>query len=554
MEKPWLNSYPEGVPEAISTPDYLSITQMIDACLIKYADRKAYSNMGSSITFKELDKLSMQFACFLQKTLGLTKGERVAVMLPNIIQYPVAMCGILRAGLVVVNVNPLYTPRELKHQLSDSGATCIIILDNFAATLEEIISDTNVNHIILTGVGDMLDFPKNFIVNFVLRYIKKVVPRYSFSNSISFKESLIKGNNLELETINIGYGDIAFLQYTGGTTGLSKGAMISHRNMLFNIHQSKAWQAGAFDDDDIIIAITALPLYHIFSLQSNCLAMMLDGGENILITNPRDFPGFVKELSKHKFVYITGVNTLFASLLNTPGFEDLDFSALRLSIGGGMAIQEAVSKKWEKITGQPIIQAYGLTETSPAAVVNPLEAETFTGSIGLPISSTEIRICDDNGNDIELGKPGEICIRGPQVMVGYWNNPEETKKVMFDDGWFRTGDIGRMDEKGFVFIEDRKKDMIIVSGFNVFPNEIEGVVANMEGILETAAIGMPSEKSGEAIKLFVVRNNESITEEDIINYCRKNLTPYKIPKKIVFKQELPKTNVGKILRRALRDS
>ena len=324
--------------------------------------------------------------------------------------------------------------------------------------------------------------------------------------------------------------------------------------MLFNIHQSKAWQAGAFDDDDIIIAITALPLYHIFSLQSNCLAMMLDGGENILITNPRDFPGFVKELSKHKFVYITGVNTLFASLLNTPGFEDLDFSALRLSIGGGMAIQEAVSKKWEKITGQPIIQAYGLTETSPAAVVNPLEAETFTGSIGLPISSTEIRICDDNGNDIELGKPGEICIRGPQVMVGYWNNPEETKKVMFDDGWFRTGDIGRMDEKGFVFIEDRKKDMIIVSGFNVFPNEIEGVVANMEGILETAAIGMPSEKSGEAIKLFVVRNNESITEEDIINYCRKNLTPYKIPKKIVFKQELPKTNVGKILRRALRDS
>jgi long-chain acyl-CoA synthetase len=474
-------------------------------------------------------------------------------MLPNIIQYPVAMCGILRAGLVVVNVNPLYTPRELKHQLSDSGATCIIILDNFATTLEEIISDTNINHIVLTGVGDMLDFPKNFIVNFVLRYIKKVVPRYSFSNAISFKESLIKGNNLELEAINIGHGDIAFLQYTGGTTGLSKGAMISHRNMLFNIHQSKAWQAGAFDDDDIIIAITALPLYHIFSLQSNCLAMMLDGGENILITNPRDFPGFVKELSKHKFVYITGVNTLFASLLNTPGFEDLDFSALRLSIGGGMAIQEAVSKKWEKITGQPIIQAYGLTETSPAAVVNPLEVETFTGSIGLPISSTEIRICDDNGNDIELGKPGEICIRGPQVMVGYWNNPEETKKVMFDDGWFRTGDIGRMDEKGFVFIEDRKKDMIIVSGFNVFPNEIEGVVANMEGILETAAIGMPSEKSGEAIKLFVVRNNESITEEDIINYCRKNLTPYKIPKKIVFKQELPKTNVGKILRRALRD-
>lgn len=553
MEKIWLKSYPAGMPAELPAPEFQSVRDMIEFSLREFADRPAYSNMGTTLTFADLDRLSMQFACYLQQTLDLTRGERVAIMLPNVLQYPVALCGIFRAGLVVVNVNPLYTARELRHQLSDSGAKCIIILENFADTLEEVIADTNVEHVVTTELGDLLAWPKRPITNFVLKRIKKVVPAFSLPGSVSLRRALKSEAGARLEAVELGYADIAFLQYTGGTTGLSKGAMLSHRNMVYNVHQSFAWQAGAFDDIDRIIAITALPLYHIFSLQSNCLTIMLEGGENILITDPRNLSGFVAELKRHKFAFFTGVNTLFATLLNTPGFADVDFSSLRLTIGGGMAVQEAVSRKWLEVTGQPIVQAYGLTETSPAAIVNPLGVKEFTGSIGLPIPSTEVRICDDDGNDVEAGGVGEICIRGPQVMEGYWQNVEETENVMLPDGWFRTGDIGRMDQKGYVFIEDRKKDMILVSGFNVYPNEIEGLIVEMEGVLEAAAIGVPNEKSGEVVKLFIVRSDPAVTENDVMNFCRDNLTGYKVPKQIEFRDELPKTNVGKILRRALRD-
>jgi len=509
--------------------------------------------MGTTLTYRDLDELSMQFARFLQNTLRLIKGERVAIMMPNVLQYAVVLCGAFRAGLVVVNVNPLYTPRELKHQLSDSGAKCIVILENFAHTLEEVIADTRVENVVTTRIGDLLKFPKNVLTNFVIKHVKKAVPPYSLSGSVTLPKALQAGRAGKLAEVELGYADIAFLQYTGGTTGLSKGAMLSHRNMVFNIHQAQAFEAGIWDGVERIVAITALPLYHIFSLQSNCLSIMLRGGENVLITNPRDFPGFVKEMSHHKFGYLTGVNTLFNGLLNTPGFSDLDFSSLRLCVGGGMAVQEAVAKKWKAVTGRTIIQGYGLTETSPTAIVVPLHTEEFTGTIGLPVPSTEVRICDDDGKDVPLGELGEICIRGPQVMEGYWSKPEETAKVMFPGGWFRTGDIGRMDEGGFTYIEDRKKDMILVSGFNVYPNEIEGVVVEMDGVLEAAAIGLPDEKSGEIVKLFVVKKDDSVTTEDIIDYCRENLTGYKVPKQIEFRDELPKTNVGKILRRALRD-
>ena len=554
MKKPWLSSYPEGVPENIAKPPFTSLTDMIESCLAKYSERNAYSNMGASITFGQLDQMSYSFACYLQNDLKLEKGDRVAIMLPNINQYPVALCGILRAGLVVVNVNPLYTPRELRHQLSDSGAKTILILENFADVLSEVIEDTNIEQVILTKMGDMLSFPKNHLVNFVLKYIKKMIPEYSLKKLVSFSDVLNQHEHSKLEKIEIKLDDIAFLQYTGGTTGLSKGAMITHKNMLYNLYQSKVWRSDLLDDVDIIIAITALPLYHIFSLQSNCLAMMLDGGENVLITNPRDFPAFVKELAKHKFVYITGVNTLFASLLNTPGFEKLDFSSLRWTIGGGMAVQNAVSKDWERVTGQPILQAYGLTETSPGAIINPINFKEFTGAIGLPIPSTDVMICDDDGGELPIGELGEICIKGPQVMKGYWEKPDETEKVLSPDGWLKTGDIGRMNEGGFVFIEDRKKDMILVSGFNVYPNEIEGVVVELDGVLEAAAIGVDNQQSGEVVKLFIVKKDPKVTKDEIYAHCKKNLTAYKVPKEIEFRDDLPKTNVGKILRRALRES
>ncbi len=553
MNKIWLESYPDGVPEEIPTPEAKSVRDLIDSALTAFADRPCFTNMGTTLTYRDLDKLSMQFACYLQQTLGLIKGERVAIMLPNVLQYPVVLCGIFRAGLVAVNVNPLYTARELKHQLSDSGARCIVVLDNFAHTLEDVIDETGVDYVVTTQVGDLLKFPKNILINIVLKRIRKVVPPYSLAHSVKLRSALKTGRHGELVTVELGYADIALLQYTGGTTGLAKGAMLSHRNLVFNVHQAKAWEAGVFDNAAPLVAITALPLYHIFSLQSNCLAIMHKGGENILITNPRDFPAFVKELSRHQFVYFTGVNTLFTALLNTRGFADLDFTSLRLTIGGGMAVQEAVARQWKEVTGTTIIQGYGLTETSPTAIVVPLQSEEFTGTIGLPIPSTEVRICDDDGADVPLGDLGEICIRGPQVMEGYWQRPEETALVMLPGGWFRTGDIGRMDEGGFVYIEDRKKDMILVSGFNVYPNEIEGVVVEMDGVLEAAAIGIPNERSGETVKLYVVKSDESVTANDIVRYCRENLTGYKVPKEIEFRDDLPKTNVGKILRRALRE-
>ena len=552
MEKIWLKSYPPGAPEEVPEPEFRSIRELIEHSFQEYPDNPSYTNMGTTITFRELDELSMQFACYLQKDLGLTRGERVAIMLPNILQYPIAMCGAFRAGLVVVNVNPLYTARELKHQLEDSGARCIVILENFAHILEEVIGESAIEHVVTTGVGDLLSFPKGPIVNFVLRYIKRAIPRFSIKDSVTFRHALRSGAKEQLGHVEIGLADIAYLQYTGGTTGVSKGAMLSHRNMVYNVAQTVCWQGDAYLGVEPIIAITALPLYHIFSLQGNCLTVMAQGGLNVLITNPRDFPAFVKEISRHRFSMFTGVNTLFAALLNTPGFSDVDFSSLRVCIGGGMAVQPAVAKEWREATGSPILQGYGLTETSPAAIVNKVGAE-FTGAIGLPIPSTDVIITGDDGNELPVGEVGEICIKGPQVMEGYWQRPAETAEVMLPGGWLRTGDVGRMDEGGYVFIEDRKKDMILVSGFNVYPNEIENIVVEMDGILEAAAIGLPHERSGEIVKIFVVRTDPNITEQDVIAYCKEQLTGYKRPKVVEFRDDLPKTNVGKILRRALRD-
>ncbi len=553
MERIWLKSYPDGIPDQLPPPEFRSIREMFEHTFETYPDRPSYTNMGASISYRELDELSMQFACYLQQSLGLVRGERVAIMLPNILQYPVALCGVFRAGLVVVNVNPMYTQRELEHQLKDSGAKCIVVLENFAHTLQSVIDKTAVQQVVLTGVGDLLGFPKGAVTNFVLRHVKRSVPKYSLPGSVRFKAALKAGSSLQLAPVELGFADIAFLQYTGGTTGISKGAMLSHRNMVCNVQQTIAWQAKAYVGFDAIIAITALPLYHIFSLQGNCLTVMAQGGLNVLITNPRDFVGFVKEIGRFPFNLLTAVNTMFAAMLNTSGFDDVDFSSLRVCIGGGMAVQPAVAKEWRERTGSPILQGYGLTETSPAAIVNPI-GEEFTGSIGLPLPSTDVSIRDDDGNELAIGEVGEICIKGPQVMEGYWQRPDETEKVMLPGGWIRTGDIGRFDDAGYVFIEDRKKDMIIVSGFNVYPNEVENVVVEMEGILEAAAIGIPDDRSGESVKIYAVRKHDGISEQDVIDYCRANLTNYKRPRSVEFRDELPKTNVGKILRRALRDA
>jgi long-chain acyl-CoA synthetase len=552
LEKAWLKSYPRGMPEVVPTPPYKSVRDIFEKAFERYAGNAAYTNMGRTISYAELDRLSMQFACYLQGTLGLSRGERVAIMLPNILQYPVAMCGIFRAGLVVVNVNPLYTARELKHQLKDSGTKCIVILENFAHVLEGVIADTDVTDVVTTGVGDMLGWPKGALTNFVLRYIKKSVPRYKFSNRKTFRGALHAGAGQALRVVDIGYADIAYLQYTGGTTGVSKGAMLSHRNMVFNVQQTMTWQGDAYKGVEPVIAITALPLYHIFSLQGNCLTVMAQGGENILITNPRDFEGFAKEIAKFKFNMFTGVNTMFAALMDTPSFSKIDFNFLRVCIGGGMAVQPAIAREWRQKTGTTILQGYGLTETSPAAIVCPIDSE-FTGTIGLPLPSTDIMIAGDDGNPLAIGEIGEICIRGPQVMEGYWKRPAETAEVMLPGGWLRSGDVGRMDENGYVYIEDRKKDMILVSGFNVYPNEIENVVVELPGVLEAAAIGIPDERSGEIVKVFVVRKDKNITEQDILDHCRENLTNYKRPRLVEFRDSLPKTNVGKILRRELRD-
>ncbi len=552
MEKIWLKSYPEGFPEEVGKPDDRSLRDMIERAFRDYPEHAAFENFGTTISYRELDELSLAFAAYLQKTLELTRGERVAIMLPNVLQYPVALCGIFRAGLVAVNVNPMYTRRELQHQLKDSGARAIVILENFAHTLERAIEGTDVEHVIVTGVGDLLSKPKGWLINFALRYVKRQVPGYRLPGATGFGKALRLGGGEKLDAVELGYADIAFLQYTGGTTGVSKGAMLSHRNMLYNIEQTRPLTEFSFDADEPVIAITALPLYHIFSLQLNCLSMMAQGGLNVLITNPRDLPAFVKELARHRFHYITGVNTLYAALLNTPGFADLDFSKLRVSAGGGMAVQPAVAKQWARVTGCEISQGYGLTETSPVATSQPPNSG-FNGSIGLPLPSTEVMIAGDDGNALPIGEIGEICIKGPQVMEGYWKRPAETAEVMLPGGWLRTGDIGRMDEDGYVYIEDRKKDMILVSGFNVYPNEIENVVVEMDGILEAAAIGIPDERSGEAVKIFAVRKNDSVNEEDVFAYCAENLTNYKRPREVEFRDELPKTNVGKILRRELRD-
>jgi len=554
VEKFWLKEYAPGVPAEVDNGGFRSLRDLIETSFKEYGGRPAYTCMDVTLSYADLDRLSRHMAAWLQERAGLSKGDRIAIMLPNILQYPVVLCAALRAGLVIVNVNPLYTPRELEHQLRDSGAKAIVILENFATTLEKVIGETPVETVVTTSVGDLFGTPKRQIVNFVVKRIRKQVPAYDLPDAVTFRDVLYDGASLVFQPPDMDLGDLAFLQYTGGTTGVAKGAMLSHRNLVYNVEQSTAWLGAKLDPDQDVVAITALPLYHIFSLEGNCLGIMKLGGHNILIPNPRDFEGFVKELSKYPFTYFTGVNTLFSGLLNTPGFAELDFGSLQITVGGGMAVQEPVARRWKEVTGNTLTQAYGLTETSPAAVINPITDDAaFNGSIGLPISSTEVSIRDDGGDEVSAGEVGEICIRGPQVMEGYWNHPEETEKVMLEGGWFRTGDMGRMDDRGYVYIEDRKKDMILVSGFNVYPNEIEEVIAEMDSVLEVAAVGQPDERAGEVVKVFVVRKDPSLTEKAVVAHCRENLTGYKVPKVVEFRDELPKTNVGKILRRALRD-
>jgi long-chain acyl-CoA synthetase len=553
MEKIWLREYPEGVPAEIDVDEYPSLREFLEQSFAKYRSLPAFTNMGHSISFGELDQMSRYLGAWLQKNAGLAKGDRVAVMMPNVIQYAIAVAAILRAGLTVTNVNPLYTPRELEHQLKDSGAKAIIIVENFARTLEKVRENTAIQTVVVTAIGDMLPVPKRHLVNFVIRKVKKMVPEYNIPDAVTFHKALKEGKWQTMEETALGHDDIAFLQYTGGTTGVAKGAMLTHRNIIANLLQARAWLSIMVTEGQSVV-ITPLPLYHIFSLTANFFVFTLMGGNNILITNPRDMPGFIKELNKQKFTFITGVNTLFNGLLNTPGFDKVDFSHLRVTLGGGMAVQRAVAERWKEVTGKPLIEAYGLTETSPAACINPLTNTEYNGSIGVPISSTEVSIRDEDGNDLGIGAVGEICIRGPQVMAGYWNRPDETDKVMLEGGWFRSGDMGRMDERGYVFIEDRKKDMILVSGFNVYPNEVEGVAVTHPAVLEAAAVGIPDEKSGELVKLFVVcREGQSVSEKDLIAFCRESLTGYKVPRTVEFRKELPKTNVGKILRRELRD-
>ena len=552
MDKIWLKSYPAGVPAEIDYHQYASVREVFEEVCGKFGPRPAFSCMGKTLTFGDLDTLSAAFGAYLQG-IGCKKGTRIALMMPNILQYPVCIFGALRAGCTVVNVNPLYTPRELEHQLKDSGAEVIVVVENFAHTLAEVVGKTNVRQTIVTSIGELLGF-KGLIVDFMLRQVKKMVPAYSLPGSIRFSDALAEGRKRTLERVPIGHEDVAFLQYTGGTTGVAKGAMLLHRNIIANMLQAGSWITPLLDPERREVVLAPLPLYHIFSLTANCLVFMSVGGENVLIPNPRDIPGFVKTMRARPFTALTGVNTLFNGLLNNPDFARLDFSTLRLTLGGGMAVQESVAKRWKQVTGCPLLEAYGLTETSPGATINPWSRDfEYNGSIGLPLPSTEIVMRDDAGRDMPIGQPGEICIRGPQVMAGYWNQPEETAKVIAPDGFFMTGDIGVMDDRGFIRIVDRKKDMILVSGFNVYPNEIEGVVARMPGVLECAAVGILDAKSGEAVKLYVVKKDESLTAHDVLKYCRENLTGYKCPREVEFRTELPKTNVGKILRRQLRD-
>jgi long-chain acyl-CoA synthetase len=551
MEKIWLKSYQAGVPAEINLNEFKSIGDLFDKSVKLYGPRKAYINMDKAITYAELDKASAAFGAYCQSVLKLQKGARIALMMPNLLQYPICLYGALRAGYTVVNCNPLYTERELEHQLKDSGAEAIVIVENFASVLDKVVARTPVKHVLVTQLGDMLDFPKRMIVNVVVKHVKKMVPAWNLPGAVELRDALIAGGRHPLKPVDVGHDDLAFLQYTGGTTGVSKGAMLTHRNIIANLLQAHAWIASSLNDEEIIV--TALPLYHIFALTANCLTFFKIGATNLLITNPRDIPGFIKEIGKYPFTTITGVNTLFNAMINSPDFAKIDLSKLHLTLGGGMAVQRAVAERWKQITGVTLIEAYGLTETSPAATMNPLDMPEYNGCIGLPISSTEVTIRDDDGKDLAMGEPGELCIRGPQVMKGYWNRPDETDKVIMADGFLRTGDVAIMNDKGYFKIVDRKKDMILVSGFNVYPNEIEDVVAMHPGVMESAAVGVLDDKSGEAVKLFVVKKDPDLTEASVLEHCRAHLTGYKVPRQIVFRTELPKTNVGKILRRELRD-
>jgi long-chain acyl-CoA synthetase len=553
MEKIWLKSYPPGMQTEVDTSQYRSLVQLLEEAFHKYADRNAYVCMDKFLTYAEVDAYSKRLGAWLQSR-GLKPGARVAIMMPNVLQYPIAIAAILRAGYTVVNVNPLYTPRELEHQLNDAGAEAIIILENFATTLEQVLGKTQIKHIVVASMGEMLGGLKGMLVNFVVRSVKKLVPAFSLPNAVRFKDALSQGGGMKLTPVERQYNDPAFLQYTGGTTGVSKGATLTHQNIVANLLQSEAWSKPALGESgEQTTIVCALPLYHIFALTACAMWGTRVGALNILIPNPRDIGGFVKELAKYKFNMFPAVNTLYNALLNHPDFAHLDFSALKICNGGGMAVQQAVNDRWLKVTGVSIIEGYGLSETSPVATCNRADSKEFTATIGLPVPSTDIAILDDDGKEVPLGMPGEIAIRGPQVMSGYWNRPDETAKVMTPDGYFKSGDVGVMDERGFVKIVDRKKDMILVSGFNVYPNELEGVIAAHPGVLECAAIGVPDEHSGEAVKIFVVRKDPNLTQEALMAYCKEQFTGYKKPKYIEFREELPKTNVGKILRRMLRD-
>ncbi|MBS38652.1 MAG: long-chain-fatty-acid--CoA ligase [Thiotrichales bacterium] len=547
----WLDQYPQGVGADIDEHEFSSLKEIIEKSCDKYAGLQAYRNMGATLTYTDVDRLSRQFGAFLQQTAGLSKGDRVAVMMPNLLQYPIAVFGALRAGLVVVNVNPLYTPCELEHQLNDAGVKAIVILENFATTLEQVLTSVNVETIVTTRIGDMLPFPKSLITNLVVKHVKKMVPAFNLPRTIGFNEALAVGTSVALVEVELDHEDIAFLQYTGGTTGVSKGAVLSHGNMVANLQQSHAWLSPVIEEGRELV-VTALPLYHIFSLTANCLTFMKIGGCNLLITNPRDFAGFVKELGRYPFSVMTGVNTLFNALLNTEGFSQLNFSHLKITLGGGMAVQRTVAEQWSKTTGCALLEAYGLTETSPGVSINPLSNKDYNGSIGVPMPSTLVSIRDEQGEQLDVGEVGEICVHGPQVMQGYWQRPEDTEAVLLDGGWLRTGDMGRMDEQGYIFIEDRKKDMILVSGFNVYPNEVESVAVMHEGVLEAACVGVPHDSGGEVVKLFVVKNDREVTGAEVIAHCREYLTSYKVPRRVEFRDELPKSNVGKILRRELR--
>lgn len=553
MDKIWLKSYPPGVPETVNVDTYHSINEAMDVYCQQFANKPAFMNFGVTLTYQELDKITKQFAAFLQQHLKMKKNDRFAIMLPNVMQFPIAMFGALRAGLVVMNINPLYTAHELAFQLEDSGATAVIVLENFAHELSLALPQTKIKHVIIARMGDCLGWLKGGVANFLVKYIKRLVPAWQITDTIDFLSALKIGKSLTLEKVAVGAEDVAFLQYTGGTTGVAKGAMLTHRNIIANVTQSLSWVKSV-----LVVghetAVAALPLYHIFSLTVCCFCFMAVGSQCLLITNPRDITGFIKILRKVPATIFIGLNTLFNALMHHPRFADINFSTLRLVIAGGMAMQKAVADEWQKRTGTVILEGYGLTEASPVVTINPVTMKSFTGSIGLPVPETEIAIRDDAGNDMPIGKAGELCVRGPQVMLGYWQKPEETALVLDKEGWLYTGDIVTMDERGFVYLLDRKKDMIIVSGFNVYPNEVEDAIASNPGVREVAVVGAPSEKSGEIVKAFVVRKDPTLTAEALIAYCRERLTAYKIPKQIEFRDELPKSNVGKVLRRALRES